>query len=154
MNEATLLNDLVISTVKELNYWKKHQDSLKRRLLVECRFNLALLDMANWTGVNEEFKYYIFNHLQTDAAELAIEFSSNTIFTPIFKYFKPENDNEDSITGTLFSQLIARIKALKIIANIPKELSENNKALLTVRVNNLKILLQQLLSSLDLDKKI
>ena len=69
-------------------------------------------------------------------------------------YFKPENDNEDSITGTLFSQFIARIKALKIIANIPKELSENNKALLTVRVNNLKILLQQILSSLDQDKKI
>jgi hypothetical protein len=50
--------------------------------------------------------------------------------------------------------LIARIKALKIIANIPKELSENNKALLTVRVQKLKILLQQLLSSLDQDKKI
>jgi hypothetical protein len=152
MNEATFLNDLVISTVKELNYWRKHQDSLKRRLLVECRFNLALLDMANWTGVNEEFKYYIFNHLQTDAAELAIEFSSNTIFTPIFNYFKPEED--DGITGVVFSQLIARIKALKIIANIPKELSENNKSLLNVRVKNLKILIQQLLSNLDQNKKI
>ena len=152
MNEGIFMKDLVISTVKELNYWKKHQDSLKRRLLVECRFNLALLDMANWTNVNEEFKYYIFNHLQTDAAELAIEFSSNTIFTPIFNYFKPEED--DGITGVVFSQLIARIKALKIIANIPKELSENNRSQLTVRVKNLKVLIQQLLSSLDQDKKI
>jgi hypothetical protein len=152
MNDILFLNDLVISTIKELNYWSKHQDSLKRRLLVECRFNLALLDMANWTGVTEEFKYFIFKHLQTDAAELAIEFSSNTVFTPIFNYFKPDDD--DGITGTVFSQLIVRIKALKIIANIPKELSENNRSLLNVRVKNLKILLQELLLSLEQDKKL
>ncbi len=153
MYETLIIKDLVISTVKELNYWSKNQDSLRRRLLVEFRINLALIDMTNWIDISNDFKYYLLKQLQTDAIELAIGFSSNTIFTPIFEYFSFEDENGES-SGIIFSQLISKIKALKVIAHIPEELSVNNKALVDIRIKNIKKIILQLLIELEGNKNL
>ena len=141
------VKDSVISTVKDTNYWLKKEDSLKNRLLVECRVNLALIDMAMWTDVSNNFKYYLINQLQTDAIELTIEFSSENVFSFLNK--KIFVDEKSKTKGRVFSLIISKIKALKVIANIPEELSADNKARINARINNLKEQIFELLKDLE-----
>jgi hypothetical protein len=147
IQELLLVKDLVINSIKDTNYWLKHEDSLKNRLLVECRVNLALIDMAMWNDVSNNFKHYLIVQLQTEAMELAIEFSSENVFTFLEK--KIFIDEKSRTKGKTFSIIISKIKALKVIANIPEDLSADNKSRINSRVNNLKDQIFELLKDLE-----
>ena len=150
LEQTIKLNDSVLNSIKEINYWIKHKDSLKRRLLVEIRYNLYLIDTTTWSNISDEFLNYIIIQMQTDAMELAIQFSSKTMFFPLNKMVNISESDE--LPGHTYSIVLARIKILKVIANIPIELSTDNKAKLGLRLKNLKDLLLKLLNDLEKEK--
>ncbi|NDC30419.1 MAG: hypothetical protein EBZ58_05675 [Bacteroidetes bacterium] len=147
IQELLLVKDAVINTIKDTNYWLKHEDSLKNRLIVECRVNLALIDMALWNDVSNNFKHYLIVQLQTEALELASEFSSENVFKFIEK--KIFIDEKSQTKGRTFSIIISKIKALKVIANIPEDLSADNKSRISARINHLKGQILELLKDLE-----
>jgi hypothetical protein len=148
MNEELIfVKDFVINTINDTNYWLKHEDSLKRRVIVECRVNLALLDMAMWKDVTNQFKYYLIGQLQTEAIELAIESSTENIFSTLNDFISSGDRKKDS--GYAYSIIISKMKALKVIANIPEELSDDNKSRLNSRIKNLKEHVHSLLVKLE-----
>ena len=147
IQEMLLVKDSVIKTIADANYWLQNVDSLKKRLIVECRLNLALLDMAEWKEVSDEFKYYLIAQLQTEAMELSIEFSSKNILSPLFNIVSSNDRKKES--GYVYSIIISKMKALKVIANIPIELSHDNKARLNSRIKNLKEHIFRLLQLLE-----
>jgi hypothetical protein len=79
--------------------------------------------------------------------EWAIEFSSENVFTFLEK--KIFIDEKSQTKGKTFSIIISKIKALKVIANIPEDLSADNKSRINSRINNLKDQIFQLLIDLE-----
>jgi len=142
-----MLENTILKSIKESNYLIKHKDSLKRRLLALIRFNLYLIDIASWSDISDDFKNHIILQMQTDSMDLAIQFSSKTIFSSLIKKIKL--NESDELPGQTCSIILARIKVLKVIANIPSELSADNRSILVVRLRNLKDILSKLLNELE-----
>jgi hypothetical protein len=103
--------------------------------------------MAEWKEVSEEFKYYLIAQLQTDAIELSVECSNKNILSPVFDFVSKRDRKQES--GYVYSIIISKMKALKVIANIPVELSNDNKARLNSRIKNLKEHIFRLLQLLE-----
>lgn len=139
-------SNLIFSGIKSFDKWLSKDIVKKKTLLLECHFNLRLLEMIKWNGVSQEFINHICKHLQSDTAEMTLSLSDSKIFS--FLYDKVKGDDSDSTENKIIS-LINRIKMIKIISSIPIELSDNNRSNFDVRIKNLQNLLKEIIKELE-----
>ena len=76
---------------------EKHVESAKKLFILECKYNLGLLDTTRWQGVDDEFKIEICKRLRFEAAKAIYSFTDKGLLSSIFKKvqkFSSEPKNE------------------------------------------------------------
>jgi hypothetical protein len=119
------------------------------RLKNEINYNLRIIDMINWNEINKKTKKHLSNQLSTNALEEYIYLGKPNLVEKLLNAYSNKNivkteDEKHIDRESLTGNLINRIKTAKIIANIPEELSENDKSKFTTRINNIQIGLNDL----------
>lgn len=119
------------------------------RLRNEINYNLRIIDMINWNEINKKTKKHLSNQLSTNALEEYLYLGKPNLVDKLINAYsiknivKTEEENQvdnESLTGNL----INRIKTIKVIANFPEELSENDRSNFTIRIKNIQIGLNDL----------
>ena len=119
------------------------------RLKNEINYNLRIIDMINWNEINKKTKKHLSNQLSTNALEEYIYLGKPNLVEKLLNAYSNKNivkteDEKHIDRESLTGNLINRIKTAKIIANIPEDLSENDKSKFTTRINNIQIGLNDL----------
>ncbi len=119
------------------------------RLKNEINYNLRIIDMINWNEINKKTKKHLSNQLSTNALEEFIYLGKPNLVEKLLNAYSNKNilktvDEKHVERESLTGNIINRIKTVKVIANLPEELSENDKSNFTTRINNIKIGLNDL----------
>jgi len=127
---------------------------LNRRLFIqECRYNLSLLNLTDWKGSSRDFKKYIINNLKTEITTLMLCHHKNDIFqiaeNKVNKIFLKDDRGDEPNSSNLFTQIINKISLLKVIVNIPENLSKYDKSDLDIRIKNLTKSLTTVIKIID-----
>lgn len=119
---------------------EKNDEVVKRLFIQECRYNLSLLSLAKWKGADKSFNKYLAQNLKCEVASIMHCKYDNDFFhftsAQIKKILKFKDPEEKLITDILL-QLINKISVLKVIANIPIEMSRYDKSNIDKRISNL-----------------
>jgi hypothetical protein len=119
------------------------------RLKNEINYNLRIIDMINWNNINRETKKYLLKQLCTIALEEYIYLGKPNLVEKLLNAKSNMNaektEDEKSVdTESLIGNIINRIKTVKVIANLPDELIENDRSNFKTRVKNIHIGLNDL----------
>ena len=131
-------------------FYRRHLRKIATlRLKNEINYNLRILDMINWKNINKETQKHLSKQLSTDSLEEYIYLGKPNLVEKLLNA-KPnliteKTDDETSIANeSLIGNIINRIKTIKVIANLPIELRDNDKSRFGIRVNNIHIGLNDL----------
>jgi hypothetical protein len=119
------------------------------RLKNEINYNLRVIDMINWTEINQETKKYFVNQFSTNALEEYIYLGKPNLVEKLINTI-PKSSTEKTADENyidkenLIGNIINRIKTVKVIANLPEDLKENDKSRFGKRINNIHIGLNDL----------
>lgn len=119
------------------------------RLKNEINYNLRIIDMINWNEINKETKRYFTNQFSITALEEYIYLGKPNLVEKLLNCYSNKNivkteDEKYVDRESLAGNIINRIRTIKVIANIPEELSENDKSIFKTRINNIHIGLNDL----------
>ncbi len=119
------------------------------RLKNEINYNLRIIDMINWNEINKETKRYFANQFSTTALEEYIYLGKPNLVEKLINAYSNKNivktvDEKHVERESLTGNIINRIKTVKVIANIPEELGENDRSNFTTRIKNIQIGLNDL----------
>ena len=64
---------------------KKAKERLKKLFVLECKFNLSLLDTTRWKDVDDDFKLEICKQLRVEAAKAIYSFTDKSVLSSIFE---------------------------------------------------------------------
>lgn len=137
----------------ELLNTTKNIELNKRLFIQECRYNISLLNLTDWKGSNRDFKKYVITNLKTDISTIMLCHHKNDIFKiadmEIKKIFLKDDKSDEPNSNNLFTQIINKISLLKVIANIPENLSKYDKSDLDIRIKNLSKSLTTIIKIID-----
>lgn len=119
------------------------------RLKNEINYNLRIIDMINWNNINRETKKYLSKQFCTIALEEYIYLGKPNLVEKLLNAKSNINaektEDEKSVdTESLIGNVINRIKTVKVIANLPEELIENDRSNFKTRLKNIHIGLNDL----------
>jgi hypothetical protein len=131
----------------------KNREVIKRLFLQESRYNLSLLSILNWKDNNKEMSKYIITHLKNDIANIMLYNYKNDIIQLTAKqlttFFSIDDLMNEPKPKDLLVQIVNKIHLLKVIANIPIELAENDNSNLDKRLSNLSKTLKLIIEIID-----
>ena len=119
------------------------------RLKNEINYNFRIIDMINWNNINRETKKYLSKQFSTIALEEYIYLGKPNLVEKLLNVKSNMNaekteDEKYVDTESLIGNVINRIKTVKVIANLPEELIENDRSNFKTRVKNIHIGLNDL----------
>jgi hypothetical protein len=138
----SIINNTLLILEKELDN-KKAKTRLKKLFILECRYNLSLLDTTRWKDVDDEFKIEICKKLRVDAAKAIYSFTDKGMLSSIFKKvqkFSSESKNEYRNDSRIIS-LINRVDVLTTISDLPESVKHQAKTKYRIRIRNLRTLI-------------
>lgn len=129
--------------IKGLLTSMENEEVRKRLFIQECRYNLDLLAILKWKNDTKAMSEYILPKLKTEVAELMLAHFKNDILNRSLDQFNKifDDNNEEPEPTDLLTLIINKVKMLKVIAEIPGDLQQENKSKLEVRVANLRTVL-------------
>jgi hypothetical protein len=140
----TILNSLQNSTNR-----KEALASLKKLFLIECRINLKILATTQWEGVSDDFKKEMIKSLESGAAKALFSFADKSISNFLFEIISTKNDGNKTENELLIVSIISKIEVLKILSKIKSKLQSENRAIYTMRINNLEKTLREITFKLE-----
>ena len=129
---------------------KNAMERLKKLFILECKYNLGLLDTTRWQGVDDKFKIEICKKLRFEAAKAIYSFTDKGLLSSIFKKvqkFSSEPKNEYRNDSRIIS-LINRIDVLSTISDLPESVKHQAKTKYNIRIRNLRTLILEILKEL------
>jgi len=145
----SMLNNTIQILEMELDN-KNAMERLKKLFILECKYNLGLLDTTRWQGVDDEFKIEICKRLRFVAAKAIYSFTDKGVLSSIFKKvqkFSSEPKNEYRNDSRIIS-LINRIDVLSTISDLPESVKHQAKTRYNIRIRNLRTLILEILKEL------
>jgi hypothetical protein len=145
----SIINNTIEILEKELDN-KNAMERLKKLFILECKYNLGLLDTTRWKGVDDEFKIEICKRLKFEAAKAIYSFTDKGVLSSIFKKvqkFSSEPTNEYRNDSRIIS-LINRIDLLTTISDLPESVKHQAKTKYNIRIRNLRTLILEILKEL------
>ena len=140
MSEA-LLSSLGTNLVTFIQS-SKNTEVVKRLFIQECKYNLALLSTLDWKGNHKDFSKYIVTNLRSDISSLMLCHFKNDLFNftkkEILEIIKITDFNSYTEEKDILMQIVNKILVLKVLANIPENLSIYDKSNFNKRILNLK----------------
>jgi len=146
-----LANTLISQTVntKEKN---NALQSLTKVVLVECRINLKILDIAKNEKIEKPETFILLRHLSNDASKTIFSFVNDSIIksslNKIFNFKVKDDGIENDIA---LVSVISQIELLKILATDLDKLSKNRIVNITLRISNLHKQLSEFVTELNKD---
>ena len=131
---------------------KNAMERLNKLFILECKYNLGLLDTTRWKDVDDKFKIEICKKLRVEAAKAIYSFTDKSMLSSIFKKvqkFKSESKNEYRNDSKIMS-LINRIDVLSTISDLPESVKHQTKTKYKIRIRNLRTLILEILKELKL----
>jgi len=131
---------------------KQAKERLKKLFILECKYNLSLLDTTKWNDVDDEFKLEICKQLRVEAAKAIYSFTDRSVLSSIFKKvqkFSSESKNEYRNDSRIIS-LINRIDVLTTISELPDNIKTQTRTNYNIRISNLRELILKILKELKL----
>jgi hypothetical protein len=117
------------------------------KIIQEINYNLRLIDMMEWNGVEEKFKLELCKNFKTEEIEFYIKFITTDLMNNLLNQ-KSESD-EDGISESPYSSAINKMETLKALAKVNQNILEvNNKAKLNTRIKNIKTALTSIKSTI------
>jgi hypothetical protein len=108
------------------------------KLKQEINYNLRLVDMMQWTDVKDEFKLELSKSFKSVDMEYYLRYTSLEILNSITQQ-KVNITRDGNLAEIPFSSAINKMESLKILAGLERNiLDENNRAKLSVRIQNIK----------------
>ena len=144
----SIINNTMAILEKELDN-KNAMERLKKLFILECKYNLGLLDTTRWKGVDDKFKIEICKKLRVEAAKAVYSFTNKSILSSIFEKvqkFSFESKNEYRNDSRIVS-LINRIDVLTTISDLPESVKHQTKTKYNIRIRNLRNLILKSFSS-------
>ena len=145
----SIINSTMEILEKELDN-KNAMERLKKLFILECKYNLGLLDTTRWQGVDDKFKIEICKKLRFEAAKAIYSFTDKGLLSSIFKKvqkFSSEPKNEYRDDSRIVS-LINRIDVLTTISDLPESVKHQAKTRYNIRIRNLRTLILEILKEL------
>ena len=145
----SIINSTMEILEKELDN-KNAMERLKKLFILECKYNLGLLDTTRWQGVDDKFKIEICKKLRFEAAKAIYSFTDKGLLSSIFKKvqkFSSEPKNEYRNDSRIIS-LINRIDVLTTISDLPESVKHQAKTKYNIRIRNLRTLILEILKEL------
>jgi len=145
----SIINNTIEILEKELDN-KNAMERLKKLFILECKYNLGLLDTTRWQGVDDKFKIEICKKLRFEAATAIYSFTDKGLLSSIFKKvqkFSSEPKNEYRNDSRIIS-LINRIDVLTTISDLPESVKHQAKTKYNIRIRNLRTLILEILKEL------
>ena len=145
----SIINNTIEILEKELDN-KNAMERLKKLFILECKYNLGLLDTTRWQGVDDKFKIEICKKLRFEAAKAIYSFTDRGVLSSIFKKvqkFSSEPKNEYRSDSRIIS-LINRIDVLTTISDLPESVKHQAKTRYNIRIRNLRTLILEILKEL------
>lgn len=139
MSEALLsfLGDNLITFIQS----SKNNEVIKRLFIQECKYNLALLSTLDWKGNHKDFSKYIIVNLKSEISSLMLCHFKNDIFNftkkELTELLRISSSNPDEGKDIII-QIVNKILILKVLADIPSDLSIYDKSNFNKRILNLK----------------
>lgn len=119
----------------------KNNEVIKRLFIQECKYNLALLSTLDWKGNHKDFSKYIIVNLKSDISSLMLCHFKNDIFNftkkELTELLRISSSNPDEGKDIII-QIVNKILILKVLADIPSDLSIYDKSNFNKRILNLK----------------
>jgi hypothetical protein len=151
------MSDLIYSILGEklFDFVKttKNKEVIKRLFLQESRYNLSLLSILKWKDNNNEMSKYIITHLKNDIANIMLCNYKNDFLQltaeQLTTFFSIDDLMDEPKPKDLLVQIVNKIHLLKVIANIPIELAENDNSNLDKRLSNLSKTLRLIIEIID-----
>ena len=120
---------------------------LKKLFILECKYNLSLLDTTRWKDVDDDFKLEICKHLRVEAAKAIYSFTDKSVLSSIFEKvnkFSSESKNEYRNDSRIIS-LINRVDVITTISDLPESVKYQAKSKYKIRIRNLRELILEML---------
>ncbi|MCF8342519.1 MAG: hypothetical protein K9I82_16195 [Chitinophagaceae bacterium] len=119
----------------------KNNEVIKRLFIQECKYNLALLSTLDWKGNHKDFSKYIIVNLKSDISSLMLCHFKNDIFNftkkELTELLRISSSSPDEGKDIII-QIVNKILILKVLADIPSDLSIYDKSNFNKRILNLK----------------
>lgn len=131
---------------------EKKMKALKKLLILECKYNLRILDTTRWKGVDDKFKREICKNLKCDVAVAFYTNADGSVFRAVFKkakVFKTESKEEQLQNDSRLVSIINRIETLVVVAGLSEESQIQAKTRYNIRIRNLRTLLISVLKELS-----
>jgi hypothetical protein len=110
----------------------------KIKMTQEINYNLRLIEMMEWVGVQDDFKLELCKNFRTEEMEKYLKFISLDFLNAILSQM-PNSNDDIGLKEIPFSSAINKMESLKALASLKqKVLEENNRARIAVRLNNIK----------------
>lgn len=129
---------------------KKAEERLKKLFILECKYNLSLLDTTRWNDVDDDFKLEICKQLRVEAAKAIYSFTDKSVMSAIFEKvnkFSSESKNEYRNDSRIIS-LINRVDVITTISDLPESVKHQAKTKYNIRIRNLRELILEILIEL------
>ena len=129
---------------------KKAEERLKKLFILECKYNLSLLDTTRWNDVDDDFKLEICKQLRVEAAKAIYSFTDKSVMSAIFEKvnkFSSESKNEYRNDSRIIS-LINRVDVITTISDLPESVKHQAKTKYKIRIRNLRELILEILIEL------
>ena len=129
---------------------KNAMERLNKLFILECKYNLGLLDTTRWKDVDDKFKIEICKKLRVEAAKAIYSFTDKSMLSSIFKKvpkFNSESKNEYRNDPKIVS-LINRIDVLTTISDLPESVKHQTKTKYNIRIRNLRNLILSILEKI------
>ena len=145
----SIINNTIEILEKELDN-ELAMERLKKLFILECKYNLSLLDTTRWKDVDDEFKIEICKRLRSEAAKAIYSFTDTGVLSSIFKKvpkFSTESKNEYRNDSRIIS-LINRVDVLTTISDFQEPAKHQAKTIYNIRIRNLRTLILEILREL------
>jgi NADH:ubiquinone oxidoreductase subunit C len=110
----------------------------KIKMTQEINYNLRLIDMMEWSGVQDDFKLELCKNFRTEEMEYYLKIISLDFLNEIMSQI-PNSSDDNGIKEIPFCAAINKMESLKVLANLNQNLlEENNRAKVEVRIKNIK----------------
>ena len=146
----SIINSTMEILEKELDN-KNAMERLKKLFILECKYNLGLLDTTRWQGVDDKFKIEICKKLRFEAAKAISSFTDKGVLSSIFEKvqkFSSEPKNVYRKDSRIIS-LINRIDVLSTISDLPESVKHHGNTKYNIRIRNLRTLIFEILKELS-----
>ncbi|MEN8886802.1 MAG: hypothetical protein ABF246_10460 [Winogradskyella sp.] len=142
-------NRLISKTVDTKEKSKALQ-SLIKVVLVECRINLKILDIAKHKKIEKSESFILLSHLSNDASKTIFSFVNDSIIKSSLNKISNIKIKDDGIENDIgLVSIISKIELLKILATDLDKLSKDRIVKITLIISKLHKQLSEFVTELN-----